>query len=255
MKIAYFDCFSGISGNMLLGALIDLGLEVDLLKKELNKLNLDDWDLTIKKVNKGVIGGTLAEVINSNDGNKSRQYKDIVELIDKSTLAGEVRDWSRRIFYALARAEAKVHNTAIEHVHFHEVGAVDSIIDVVGCVIGIGRLGIEKIYSSHIHVGRGFIECSHGTLPVPAPATAELLVGVPVYSRGYNQELVTPTGAAIITTYARGFGTMPLMKIERVGYGANSKELDIPHLLRVFAGEEVADEDNNIRGREYNLIR
>lgn len=241
MKAIYFDCFAGISGDMTLGALVDAGLDIEMLKSELSKLNLMGYGISAEKVVKNGITGTRVNV-EIEEQNAHRHLRHINEIIDNSTLDDDIKLTAEKIFLRLAEAEAKIHNTAIEKIHFHEVGAVDAIIDIVGAVIGIKLLGIEKIYASRIHVGSGFVECRHGKIPLPAPATAELLKNVPVYSTGIEGELTTPTGAAIITTLAESFGNMPLMNIRQIGYGAGTSDREIPNLLRVMVGE-IAESD------------
>ena len=243
MKVAYFDCFAGASGDMILGALMDAGLELELLKGELAKLHLTHYDLQVKKVAKRGIGGSqaLVSVDEDHHHHHHRHLHDIEEIIDKSDLKESIKRKSIEIFTRLAEAEAKVHQPTIEQIHFHEVGAMDAIIDVVGAVAGLAALGIEKVYCSPLHVGTGTVECAHGTLPVPAPATAELIRGKPIYSTGVEGELLTPTGAAILTTLSSGFGPMPSMTLEEIGYGAGTSEPAIPNLLRVAIGE-VLDE-------------
>ena len=237
MKTVYFDCFSGISGDMILGALVDAGLDVSVLEEELAKLNLADFELTVKKVMKKGITGTKVDVEIKGE-QTTRHLKDIVELIDKSDLKADVKNISKKIFMNLAAAEAKVHNTEIDKVHFHEIGAVDSIVDIIGTVIGLKELGIETVYASKVHTGSGFTDSQHGRIPVPAPATLELLKEVPVYSLGIESELTTPTGAAVLKSLAAGFGRMPSMKVEAVGYGAGTRDFkELPNLLRVFIGD------------------
>lgn len=236
MTIAYFDCFSGIAGDMILGALIDLGLDVNYLKKELKKLDIHGYEIDVKKVEKNHITGTDV-YITVKEKQHHRSLSDINTLIDKSNLDKEVKELSKKIFFKLAEAESKIHNVDIREVHFHEVGAVDSIIDIVGAAIGLKNLGIENVFCSHLPLGKGFVTCSHGTIPIPAPATVELLKDVPVYQTDINHEMVTPTGAAVVTTVANSFGEMPLMKVKKVGYGAGKIESENPSLLRVFLGE------------------
>jgi uncharacterized protein (TIGR00299 family) protein len=166
---------------------------------------------------------------------------DINDIVDRSTLSDDIKSSSKRIFRELADVEARIHNKSVAEVHFHEISALDSIIDVVGSLVGLSRLGIEAVYVSKIHVGTGFVECRHGTLPVPAPATLDLLKGIPVYSKGIESELSTPTGVAILKHVAKGFGSMPEMTVEEIGYGAGSRELEIPNLLRVCIGETCGD--------------
>lgn len=238
MRIAYLDCFSGISGNMVLGALLDAGLELERLQGELARLNLDGYQIVAREVHRRGLKGTYVEV-QTEEQYVGRHLQDIEGIIDASALPDAVKEQSRAIFRRLAQAEAKVHGEPIEHVHFHEVGAVDAIVDVVGSAIGFWLLGVEKVYASHVHVGRGTIECAHGCIPLPAPATAELLQGVPIYGRDVDAELVTPTGAAILTTLAAGYGPGPAMIVSRIGYGAGTRDLPIANLLRISIGEAV----------------
>ncbi|HDN80528.1 MAG TPA: nickel pincer cofactor biosynthesis protein LarC [Chloroflexi bacterium] len=250
MKIAYFDCFSGISGNMVLGALLDLGLELGALKEALAGLEVSGYEIEARKVLKRHIAGTLVDVKVQEEG-VERHLDDILEIIEKSALPEDVKETCGRIFTRLAEAEARVHRVDIKDIHFHEVGGIDAIVDVVGSVVGLKLLGIEEVYSSPLHLGRGFVECAHGKLPVPAPATLELVKGVPVYGRDIEAELVTPTGAAIITTLARGFGPSPAMEIEAIGYGAGHKDLPIPNLLRVSIGRTRRPEEG---GYEEDVV-
>lgn len=245
MSTIYFDCFSGISGDMILGSLIDLGLSVSYLKNELKKLNISGYEISVKKVKKNQIVGTDFDVV-VKERQHHRMLSDVYDLIENSQLNEKIKEMSKKIFQKLAEAESKIHNTKIDNVFFHEVGAIDSIIDIVGSAIGITKLQINNICCSCLPLGVGFVTCSHGMIPLPAPATVELLKGVPVYSTNIKHELVTPTGAAIITTLATHFGEMPLMKINKVGYGAGKTELEHPNLLRVFIGELCNDYDFDI---------
>jgi uncharacterized protein (TIGR00299 family) protein len=239
MKIAYFDCFSGASGDMIMGSLLDAGLCLEHLGKQIAKLGLSHYDITVEKVVKKGISGSQALITIDQDHHHHhhRHLGHIKQIINNSGLEEDVKEKSIAIFQRLAEAEAKVHMSEVEDVHFHEVGAMDAIIDVVGAVIGFNALKIENIICSPIHVGSGTIECAHGILPVPAPATAELIKGYPVYSTGIEGELLTPTGAAILTTLSSEFGPMPLMSVESLGYGAGTSNPDIPNLLRVIIGE------------------
>lgn len=234
--IAYLDCFSGISGDMLLGALVDVGLAVEDLRADLAKLPLEGYEVTAERVVKGSLSGTQVSVKTKHE-HGHRGLSDILEIINGSELPAEVTLRARRIFERLAEAEARVHGRSVEEVHFHEVGAVDAIVDIVGACCGLHRLGLEKVYASALPLGGGWVESAHGRLPVPAPATVELLHGVPSYGGPVEEELVTPTGAAIVTTIASEFGTMPAMTVRAVGWGAGQKELAHPNLLRVFLGE------------------
>ena len=213
MKIVYFDCFSGISGDMIIGALLDLGLNFNYLKEELKKLKLKDYKIEAKKVVKNGIAAIKFDVIelhkheaNTKHHHEERNINEINLIINKSKLDNKTKNTIKKIFYKIAAAEAKVHKTSINKVHFHEIGAIDTIIDVAGAVIGLSKLGIKKIYCSKLNTGTGFVTFSHGKWPVPAPATAEILKNVPVYNNNVKAELVTPTGAAIITTFAEKFG-------------------------------------------------
>lgn len=236
MSVAYFDCFSGIAGDMILGALIDLGVDEKILIKELKKLPLTGYDLRVKKVECNHISATDVTVVVTEDQHH-RSLSDINDILKRSSLEPMVKKLSSDIFSKLGKAEAKIHNVSIEDVHFHEVGAIDSIVDIVGSVIAVTLLDIDTIYCSPLPLGHGFVSCEHGLLPLPAPATVELLKGIPVYSVDRDQETVTPTGAAVITTLASTFGEMPLMKIKQIGYGSGKIPSTYPSLLRVFLGE------------------
>ncbi len=236
MVVAYFDCFSGVCGDMILGALIDLGVDGDFFNREIEKLNLPGYKIHFKKIQCDNISATDVDIVVS-EQKHHRNLDDIKRIIDDSTLDKQVKQLGKKIFHRLAVAESKIHNTAIENIHFHEVGAVDSIIDIVGAVIGLKKLNISKIFCSYLPLGTGFVTCEHGVLSVPVPATVELLKGVPVYQTQRKQELVTPTGAAIITTLASSFGEIPKMKIKKIGYGTGKTKSNYPNVLRVLLGE------------------
>jgi len=254
MRAAYFDCFSGISGDMIVAALIDLGMDFDFLKKELEKLNLKDYRIRSKKIVKNWIAATQFDVIETRGNlHQERNLKEINRVIENSKLDGEIKNLIKKIFLKMAGAEAKIHNKPIDKIHFHEIGAIDTIIDVAGAVIGLKKMGIGKVYCSRLNVGTGFVEFSHGKFPVPAPATAEILKGVPVYSNDVEAELVTPTGAAIITTLAEKFGEMPAINVEKIGYGAGTKDLGQPNVLRVFLGQLSENNDEKISIIETNI--
>ncbi|MBI1927277.1 LarC family nickel insertion protein [Candidatus Poribacteria bacterium] len=290
MKIAYFDCFSGISGDMTLGALVDAGVNPDALNAELAKLKLDEFTLSFEKATKHGITGTRAIVktveispstVEEEGGahepddshaesaadshqthhhdahhphphnhthephhhahghGPSRHLSDIFAILDRSELGEAIIAPAKRIFDRLAEAEARVHNMPKEQVHLHEVSGIDSIVDIVGAVIGLHLLGIDEVYASPLALGSGFVRCAHGLMPVPVPGTMELLRGVPVRQTEIRKELVTPTGAAIVTTLARGFGPMPEFIVDRVGYGAGTRDLEErPNLLRLVIGEK-----------------
>jgi uncharacterized protein (TIGR00299 family) protein len=240
MKIAYFDCFSGISGDMVLGALVHAGCPVASLEAELRRLPLTGWKISAAKVRRGAVMATRMEV-ETTEHHHHRSLGAILQLIDQASLAPRAADRARRIFCRLGEAEARVHDVPIENVHFHEVGAVDAIVDIVGACIGFELLGVEKFSCSALNLGEGRVETQHGTLPVPAPATAELLRGAPAYSTGIQRELVTPTGAAIASTLASAFGALPPMTVAAIGYGAGAAELPgQPNVLRLFVGESAA---------------
>jgi hypothetical protein len=253
MKIAYFDCFSGIAGDMIIGALLDAGLELSALKRELKKLPLTGYQIKAYKTEKKGIRGTKFEV-KAPEEKIHRNLKDIFKIIDKSSLDKKIRDDSKKIFRRLAEAEAKVHGVSVDKIHFHEVGGVDAIIDIVGAVIGLDILKVDKIYSSPLSFGKGFVKFSHGKFPVPAPATVELCKNIPIRYTDIEGELVTPTGAAIITTLAE-FSHRLDFKIEKIGYGAGSMDLkEIPNLLRVMIGEKNLDlEQDEILVLETNI--
>ncbi|MGH9730465.1 MAG: LarC family nickel insertion protein, partial [Candidatus Acidiferrales bacterium] len=219
MKLAYFDCFSGISGDMVLGALVDAGVDLRELESELRKLNLEGWNISAEKVQRKAIRATKVNV-ETKETHHHRHLSPILKMIDAAVLAPRAADRARQIFQRLGEAEAKVHNISIEKVHFHEVGAVDSIIDIVGSAIGFELLGIDGFACSKMDVGSGRVQTEHGLLPVPAPATVELLRDAPTFSSGIEKELVTPTGAAIATTLSTQYATMPAMTLKAIGYGA-----------------------------------
>jgi hypothetical protein len=238
MKTLYFDCFAGASGDMILGALIAAGVQPDAFKEQLALLDLTGYTIDFETVDRSGISATYVRVQIPHE-HAHRHLADILKIIYNSRLSDGIKDRAAKIFTRLAEAEARVHNEPVEQVHFHEVGAVDAIIDVVGAVIGFEQLGIERFVSSPLHVGSGTIEMDHGRYPVPPPAVAELLKGVPFYSSDIAGELVTPTGAAIITTVCTGFGPIPQLKLESAGYGAGTREYkNFPNALRILVGEE-----------------
>lgn len=236
--IAYFDCFSGISGDMTLGAFIDLGVPVKWLKETLRSIPLTGFDITVSSVSRHGITAKNVHVY-SEDNAVSRHYAEIRSLIEKSALSVMVKEKSLKIFERLANAESKIHGCPAEKVHFHELGGIDTIVDIVGAALCIEHFGIKRIIASSLPLGTGFVSCRHGTLPVPSPATLEILKGIPVFGSGIANELVTPTGAAIIATLAESYGPMPDMVIEKTGYGAGKQDIESkPNLLRIIAGTE-----------------
>lgn len=240
MKIAYFDCFSGISGDMTLGAFVDAGLPFDLLKNEVAKTGLHGYLMTGYKTKKNGFSATKVDVAVDESAVKGhRHYPDIVQIIEKSGLKPEVKEIALRVFRVIADAEGEAHGVPVEKVHFHEVGAVDSIVDVVGASVGFVELGIREVYASPVNVGSGTVKTGHGALPVPAPATALILRGVPTYAHGPEMELTTPTGAAILKAMVKTFGAQPAMKVTAVGMGAGSRDFPgRPNILRIFVGEK-----------------
>jgi hypothetical protein len=260
MKIVYFDCFSGISGDMILGALVDAGLPLEQLKTELNQLSVrHEFEITAKKIQKHSIAATKVDVIiKHGHGHEAhhqhghhhphRRLADIEAIVRQSQLKTVIQEKAMRIFRRLAEVEAKIHDSTPDEVMLHEVSAIDSIVDIVGIVIGLDYFEIERIYTSPVTLGRGLVTCAHGVIPVPGPAVVELLKDYPVdYNHNINGELCTPTGAAVIAALSSGFKRNLKMKTHSVGYGAGSKEfLQLPNLLRVSIGEELCQWDEDV---------
>lgn len=275
MRILYYDCFAGISGDMNLGAMIDLGVKEEYLKEELFKLNLDgEFELKVKKDIRKGISGTKVDVIllNQHDdddhseenhkhihdhshnhehihshkheehghthSHEHRNLMDIEKIIDESTLSNNVKELSKKMFLKVAEAEAKVHGKELYEVHFHEVGATDSIVDIIGAAICLDYLKVDKVMASTVQVGGGFVKCAHGLMPVPAPATAEILKGVPITSGIVKYEATTPTGAAILATAVEEFTDSKDFVIEKTGYGVGTIDKEIPNVLRVFLAKK-----------------
>jgi pyridinium-3,5-bisthiocarboxylic acid mononucleotide nickel chelatase len=254
MKIAYLDCASGISGDMTLGALVDAGVDLEALNAGIATLGLPDVRLAASTVKKKGFRATQITVEHEPE-HKHRHLHHITAMIEGSSLGARQKELAGRIFRRLAEAEAKVHNSTIEKVHFHEVGAVDSICDIVGAAMGWDLLGVERIVCSGVPTGRGFVEIAHGRCAIPAPATAELLKGIPLVESNVECELTTPTGAAILATLVDAFGPVPGMTIDRIGYGAGQKDLEEQaNLLRLLVGETVdARGDEQLWVLETNL--
>ncbi len=248
MSILYLDTFSGISGDMILGLLVDLGVDLSAIEAELAKLPITGYQLEQRQEKRQSIGGTRVEVI-CDDKQPARCWSEIDTMLAESLLTGSVQSTARKIFHRLGEAEAQVHQIDLEKVHFHEVGAVDAIVDIVGSVIGLQMLGAKEIICAPLPLSNGIIRGAHGAMPLPAPATLELLKGKPVRNANSDKELVTPTGAAIVTEVAQ-FGTMPELTIERVGYGVGGWQLeDRPNLLRGILGNS-----QNLAGFEYDFV-
>jgi pyridinium-3,5-bisthiocarboxylic acid mononucleotide nickel chelatase len=238
MKILYFDCFAGVAGDMTLAALLELGLPLEVLREGLAALPFSGYTLSSSRVDRHGIAGTCFKVTLTAEDQPHRHYSGIAAMIDKAPLKPRVREISQRIFRRLAEAEASVHGVSLERVHFHEVGAVDSIVDIVGTAIGLDYLGVDKVYASALPFGRGFVHTAHGLLPVPAPATAFLMQGIPLSGDIGEGERVTQTGAAIVATLSEGFGAPPAMRPELIGYGAGEKDFpELPNLLRLVLGK------------------
>lgn len=278
MKALYFDCTSGISGNMTLGALVEILGDHTYLLNELKKLHVDGYHIHISKSVKNGITGTYVDVHLENidhhhhheghshehphdheEHDHSHQHVhrnlfDVNKIIDESEIAPSAKTLAKRIFLRVAKAESKVHNETLENVHFHEVGAIDSIVDIIGTAVLIDKISPDIIYSSVVNDGYGFIECAHGTIPVPVPATSEIFAASNVIARqiDIDTELVTPTGAAIIAELASSYGTMPAMNVEKIGWGSGTKDLKIPNVLKVAYGE-IKKEDDDIIVIETNI--
>lgn len=270
MKVLYFDCSSGISGNMTLGSLIEIVGDKNYLLEELNKLNIDGYKIEItKKVKNGIIG-TYVDVIIDNKhehhhekehhhehvhNHEHRNLYDVNRIIEESNIDEKSKDLAKKIFMRVAKAESKVHNKPLEEVHFHEVGAIDSIIDIIGTAILINKINPDKIISSVVNDGYGFIECAHGTMSVPVPATSEIFANSNVKFKqiDVDTELVTPTGAAIIAELAEEFTILPTMTTEKIGWGAGYKDLKIPNVLKVYYGEIQQEQNKKIVVMETNI--
>lgn len=238
MKIAYFDCIAGASGDMVLGALLDAGLPEANLRQRLAALRLHDFELDCQRVAKHGFSATRVEVRVA-DQVPARHLPDILRIVTESDLEPGIKERATAVFQRLAEVEAGIHGLPLEQVHLHELGGVDTIVDVVGVLAGLEALGIQRVCASPLPLGRGFVQGAHGSIPLPAPATLALLKGVPVTGSTLDVELVTPTGAALLTALAEDFGPIPAMTLEAVGYGAGARDLPIPNLLRVLIGQQA----------------
>ena len=242
MKIAYFDLISGASGDMILGALLDAGLPEETLRAGLAALHLADFDLQVRRVNKNGFSATKVDVLVKDDV-PERHLSDIEAIITQSELPPKIQQQANAIFRRLGSVEAGIHGTSIEHVHLHELGGVDTIVDVIGALLGLEALGIQKIYASPLPLGRGFVQGAHGQIPLPAPATIALLKDVPIVGSPIEKETVTPTGAVLLASLAAGFGPIPAMRLQSMGYGAGGRDLPIPNVLRLLLGEQDSNSD------------
>ncbi|MEE9275148.1 MAG: nickel pincer cofactor biosynthesis protein LarC [bacterium] len=247
MSAIYFDCFAGASGDMLLGALLDLGLPLETLEKALAGIKLEEYSLSLRRVVKQGVSAAKFGVHTKDGGGRAhdhdhphalgRSLSQIERLLREGTLPERPRERALRAFRRLGEVEAGIHDVPIEEIHFHEMGAVDSIVDITGFFLALDALGIERVFSSPLPVGRGFVMCAHGRMPVPAPATAKLLEGIPVFDNGLEGEILTPTGALLLAESAEGFGPMPPMTVRRVGYGAGDRDQPVPNAVRALLGE------------------
>lgn len=236
MRILYVDCFAGISGDMTLGALIDAGADLNYVESELNKIDIEPFTLRWETVNKQGITALKAHV-DTTPSHHHRTYTDIVSLIKQAGFHDKVTEISLAIFKKIGEAESKIHQQPLEKVHFHEVGAVDSIVDTVGVALALHSLAIDRIDSAPVPLGSGEVRCDHGLYPVPAPATLEIMKGLPIAQSDLRSELTTPTGAGIIASLVSNFGTLPHMTVESIGYGAGTRNLpERPNVLRIIIG-------------------
>jgi pyridinium-3,5-bisthiocarboxylic acid mononucleotide nickel chelatase len=252
--IVYFDCVSGISGDMVLGALVDAGADLSVIESALRRLGLENWEISAEKVQRGAIHATHVKV-ETREHHHHRGLSNIISCIGGAGLSPRAADCAKKVFTRLAEAEARVHQIPVEQVHFHEVGAIDSIIDIVGSSIAFDLLGITEFSCSRLDVGGGQVQTQHGLLPVPAPATADLLRGAPTFSSGIQRELVTPTGAAIATTLSRSFGQIPPMNLRAIGYGAGCGDnKEKPNILRLLIGDREEAETGEKWGAPVAVI-
>ncbi|MHC4778649.1 MAG: nickel pincer cofactor biosynthesis protein LarC [Planctomycetota bacterium] len=236
-KISFFDCFSGVAGDMILGALVDAGLSLPALQEGMKALPLGGYSLQARKVKRGAISGTKVDVVIETKEAPFRDPAAMASCIAGSTLPGAVKERSLRVVDRLRRAEAAVHGMSNEPVHFHDLALIDTAVDVVGSVLGLDMLGVEEVHASPVSVGRGFLDCGHGRLPAPPPASVEILKGIPTVEVDVNGEIATPTGCALVAELAVSFGKRPPMVYDRIGYGAGEKKLEaLPNLLRILLG-------------------
>lgn len=239
--VAYFDCFSGVAGDMTLGALIDAGAPLEAIEAGLSKLPIEPFTLEVTRVERLGISA-LSIRVRAADSGVLRTYTSVRALIEQADLPERPKQTALTIFRRLAEAEAKVHGREVERVAFHELGSADTLVDIVGAALALDLMGVEEVHASAVATGMGMVRTDHGVYPVPGPAVVELLKGAPMYSRGIPTELVTPTGAAILAATARSFGELPHIRVQAVGYGAGTRDLEIPNVLRIMIGEIVSDE-------------
>lgn len=249
MRLLYFDCISGVSGDMVLGALVDAGVPEIVLTDAIDALGIGEWDIEVEQVERAGVTAAKASVAGASEGS-SRPYPAIVSLIEESRLPDRLKERSLAAFARLGEAEARIHHVALDDLHLHEVGATDAIVDIVCSCAGVVHLGADRIVASAIPTGRGFTNSAHGTIPIPAPAVLEILRELPIFERG-ERELVTPTGAALVATWADAFGPMPPMTVSAVGYGAGDADLDTPNVLRLVVGDTT---DEHAGDEQVELI-
>jgi|WetSurMetagenome_2_1015567.scaffolds.fasta_scaffold00042_2 pyridinium-3,5-bisthiocarboxylic acid mononucleotide nickel chelatase len=257
MKIAWLDCSAGVSGDMLLGALVDAGVSLSAIKKKLSLISIEGYTISSKPVTRNSVAATKVDVRLSKSSTEARRWKDVRKLINSSALDKSIKEKGLAIFEMLFEAEAAVHKASIDTVHLHELGAVDCMVDIFGTIIGLELLEIDKLTASAVNTGEGTVNTAHGVMPVPAPATIKLLQGIPCYSSGISFELTTPTGAALLRGLVGSFGRMPAMCVDKVGYGAGTREIaDMPNALRILAGSDYCntETDSKIAGDNVLVI-
>jgi len=253
MKLAYFDCPAGVSGDMLLGALVDCGVSIDEIKEGLALLPIQDFEITVNRVNKAGLVSTQVEIL-VQDKVKERRLAEIITVIRESRLPEKIKGNSLDVFQRIGVVEARIHGLDVEEVHLHELGGLDTIIDVVGVFLGKEILKIERVFASPLPLGTGYIQTAHGTIPLPAPATLALLEGVPIVGSEFKTELVTPTGAALLTSMVQEFGIIPSMRLLKTGYGAGKRDMPIPNVLRMLIGEGIEHSSSNYPFQEEKLV-
>jgi uncharacterized protein (TIGR00299 family) protein len=253
MKIAYFDCQSGVSGDMLLGALVDCGVSIDSIKEGLALLPVQGFEISVKRVVKAGLTATQVEVL-QNETVQERQLAEILSIVQESHLPEKIKGKALEVFQRIGGVEARIHGLELEKVHLHELGGLDTILDVVGVLLGMEILNPDRVFASPLPLGSGFIQAAHGTIPLPAPATLALLEGVPIIGSEIQKELVTPTGAALLTSLVQQFGIIPPMRLLKTGYGAGKRDFQIPNVLRLLLGEELEPFSSNIPYQQEKLV-
>jgi hypothetical protein len=253
MRLAYFDCPTGISGDMLLGALVDCGVSIEEIKEGLALLPIQGFEISVKRVNKGGLVSTQVEIL-VHDKVKERRLAEILTVIRENRLPEKIKEKALEVFQRIGSIEAGIHGLDVEKVHLHELGGLDTIIDIVGVFLGMETLKIDRVFASPLPLGTGYIKSAHGTIPLPAPATLALLEGVPIIGSELKNELVTPTGAAILTSLVQEFGIIPPMRLLKTGYGAGKRDLPIPNVLRLLLGEGIVSSQSKYHFQEEKLV-